>query len=90
MNETQLVERLCETLEKAITVQVDMAKLTYQVGRVASDLDSEKRTRSDANKETRDTLKNQNDQMASMFRLIWIGFGAVLAMQFMVPMLFKK
>ena len=60
-----------------------LAVLEVQLQRISSDMDSEKRTRSNANHEIDIRFDNVDKRLRVIERLVWIALGAILAVDFL-------
>jgi len=72
------------------TLDTRVAVLEAQVGRITSDIESEKGTRARANSEIMETLKDIVRDQRKMEKIIYGGLGGLAALQFIIPLLFKK
>ena len=64
------------------SLEVKVAVMRTQLHRIIADMESEKRTRMEANRTIQAHLERQD-------RLIYCGLGIVCALQFLVPVLAK-
>ena len=64
-----------------------LAVIEVQLKRVVSDMESEKRTRSDANKEINDHLLRQDGKIDSLGGTVSKGLGIMVTLQILIPIL---
>lgn len=70
-----------------------VARLEAQMGRIVSDIESEKRTRADTNKFVTDKLDKIADRIAGIERKIWMAVGALAFLSLCIQIysaVFKK
>ncbi len=64
-----------------------LAIIETQLKRVVSDMESEKRTRSEVSREINEHLLRQDTKIDSLGSVVSKGLGVVVALQFIVPIL---
>jgi len=60
-----------------------------QSDRTASDAESEKRTRSESNKEIWNHFGKVDDKLSAISRLVYIGLGIVITLEFIILLIHK-
>lgn len=70
--------------------EIRVAVLETQMGRLVSDQESEKGTRSRANDMILSQLKEIVSDQRKIEKIVWTGIGGLAVLQFVIALLFKK
>lgn len=60
------------------------------MGRIVSDIESEKDTRARANHAAMEMLKGIDQSQRKTEKLVWCGLGGLAVLQFIIPLLFHR
>lgn len=71
------------------THEVRIAILETQMGRIVSDIESEKDTRARVNSEIMESLRAIDSAQRKTEKIIWSGLGALAVLQFALSVIFK-
>lgn len=77
-----------EPHEKSVIVRLTV--LESRIKRIESDIESEKRTRANANALINAKLDKQSEHMSKQDKIVYIGLGIVGALQFLAPYVIKR
>lgn len=70
-------------------LELRMTKVELQVGRIASDIESEKDSRARANSEILSQLRAIDTAQRKQEKMLWGGAGGLAVLQFLVPMVVR-
>jgi hypothetical protein len=71
-------------------LEVRVAILETQIGRISSDIESEKGTRARINDRIMESLSTIDAAQRKTEKILWTGLGALGVLQFVIPLLFKS